>query len=192
MPGSEDADVTGLLAAWGHGDTEALHALMPLVERDLRRIARRCLRGERTTASLPPTALVNEAFLRLVELNRMAWHDRAHFFAMAARLMRRVLVDLARARRAAKRGGGEIHVNLAEADVGRGMRQGDVLRLDEALHALAAIDERKCRVVELRVFAGLSAEETALALQISAKTALRDWAFAKAWLQRELGRPGGS
>jgi RNA polymerase sigma-70 factor (ECF subfamily) len=179
-------EVTGLLRAWGAGDQAALHRLMPLVERELNRIARRCLFGERAHCSVSATDLVNEAFLRLVDLNRIDWQDRAHFLAMSARVMRRVLVDLARARRSDKRGGDAVRVTLDEAVVAGGARETDLIRLDDALEALAAIDERKSRVVELRFFGGLTAEETAEALQVSSKTVMRDWDFARAWLQREM------
>ena len=186
MPAGSD-DLTGLLRAWGGGDEAALHTLTPLVERELNRIASRCLAGERHSRSVSATALVNEAFLRLVDLRQMDWQDRAHFFAMSARLMRRVLVDLARARRADKRGGQTARVTIDEAvELAASRRAADVIRLDDALQALAAIDERKSRIVELRFFGGLSAQETAAALGISGKTVLRDWAFAKAWLHREL------
>jgi len=183
---ASSADVTGLLQAWGRGDETALHELMPLVERELNRIARRCLGGERAHRSLSATALVNEAFLRLVDLNRIAWQDRTHFFAMSARLMRRVLVDLARARHADKRGGDPIRVTFDEALFNDGDASADLVRLDDALHALAAIDERKARVVDLRFFAGLSVAEAAEVLGVSSKTVIRDWDFAKAWLQREM------
>lgn len=179
-------DVTALLRAWGQGDEAALHDLIPLVERELNRIARRCLFGERAHISVSATALVNEAFLRLVDLDRIEWQDRAHFLAMAARVMRRVLVDLARARRSDKRGGDAIRVTLDEALLPGTSRDPDLLSLDEALEALAAIDPRKCQVVELRFFGGLSAEETADALSISTKTVMRDWHFARAWLQRAM------
>ncbi len=181
-----DVDVTGLLVAWGGGDEAALHALMPVVERELHRIARACLRSEREHRSVSATVLVNEAFLRLVGIERVRWQDRVHFFAMAARLMRRVLVDLARARHSAKRGGDVVHVSLDDAPEPGLARAADVLRLDEALEALAALDERKARVVELRFFGGLTEAQIAEALQVSAKTVLRDWSFAKAWLQQQL------
>lgn len=183
-------EVTGLLRAWGRGDAAALNELMPLVERELNRIARRCLAGERDGCSVSATDLVNEAFLRLVDLERIDWQDRAHFLAMSARLIRRVLIDLARARQADKRGGGAVRVTLDEAFAGEERAQ-DLIRLDEALEALATLDARKGRVVELRFFGGLSAEETAAVLQVSTKTVLRDWTFAKAWLQREIAQGSG-
>lgn len=183
---ADSHEVTGLLRAWGRGDEAALHQLMPLVERELNRIARRCLFGERANCSLSATALVNEAFMRLVDLNQIEWQDRAHFLAMSARLMRRVLVDLARARQSDKRGGGLIRITFDEAIVAGWDRGADLISLDDALQALAAIDERKSQVVELRFFGGLSVDETAAALRVSSKTVMRDWNFAKAWLQREM------
>jgi RNA polymerase sigma-70 factor (ECF subfamily) len=184
MPGPPD-DVTALLRAWGEGDEQALHQLMPVVERELNRVARACLAGDRGNRSVSATALVNETFLRLVQLDRIDWRDRAHFLSIGARLMRRVLVDLARARRSDKRGGDAVRVSLDEAMPG-GTREADVVRLDEALDALARVDPRKGRVIELRFFGGLSAEETAAILEVSTKTVIRDWTFAKAWLQREM------
>src|SRR5687768_7948632 len=184
MPGPPD-DVTALLRAWGEGDEQALHQLMPVVERELNRVARACLAGDRGNRSVSATALVNETFLRLVQLDRIDWRDRAHFLSIGARLMRRVLVDLARARRSEKRGGDAVRVSLDETMPG-GTREADVVRLDEALDALARVDPRKGRVIELRFFGGLSAEETAAVLEVSTKTVIRDWTFAKAWLQREM------
>jgi len=163
---------------------------MPLVHEELRRIAHGCLHGERANHSVQATELVNEAFLRMVDVRHVDWRNRAHFLAMSARLMRRVLVDLARARGADKRGGDAVRVTLDEAALPGVAPDADVIRLDDALQALAALDERKSRVVELRFFGGLTAEETAAALQVSTKTVLRDWEFARAWLQREL--TGGS
>jgi len=160
---------------------------MPLVHDELRRIARRCLNGERANHSVQTTELVNEAFLRLVDVQQVDWQSRTHFLALSARLMRRVLVDYARARGADKRGGGAVHVTLDDATVGGAAPAADVVRLDDALKALAALDERKSRVVELRFFGGLTVDETAAALEISSKTVLRDWEFARAWLHREVG-----
>src|SRR6185295_15482151 len=164
---------------------------MPLVLDELRHIARRCLHGERANHSVQATELVNEAYLRLVDVQHVDWQSRTHFLAMSARLMRRVLVDLARSRAAEKRGGGAIRVTLDDAAIGGLTPEADVIRLDDALDALAALDDRKSRVVELRFFGGLTADETAIALQISSKTVLRDWEFARAWLQRELTREAG-
>jgi RNA polymerase sigma factor (TIGR02999 family) len=183
-------DVTALLRAWRNGDGRALDALVPLVHDELRRIARRCLRGDRANLSVQATGLVNEAFLRLADVQHVDWQDRTHFFAMSARLMRRVLVDLARARLADKRGGGAVRVAFDE-NIVAAQPEADVARLDDALEALAAVDDRKSRVVELRFFGGLSVEETASVLGVSSKTVLRDWEFARAWLHRELTREVG-
>jgi RNA polymerase sigma-70 factor, ECF subfamily len=183
--------VTVLLRAWREGDETALDALMPLVHEELRRIARRCLHGERANYSVQATELVNEAYLRLVDVQHVDWQNRTHFLAMSARLMRRVLVDLGRSRGAEKRGGGAVRVTLDDAAIGSVAPEADVIRLDDALQALAVLDERKSRVVELRFFGGLTVDETALALQVSSKTVLRDWEFARAWLQRELTREDG-
>jgi RNA polymerase sigma-70 factor, ECF subfamily len=179
-------DVTRLLARWKEGDAAALQQLVPIVHEELRRLARRQMAGERPGHTLQPTALVNEAYLRLVNLKQMQWQDRAHFLAMAARLMRRILVDFARSRGYRKRGGGVRQVSLTQAlEVAEGQPT-DVVALDEALEALAHVDERKSRVVELRFFGGLSLEETAEALNVSRETVKRDWTFAKMWLLRHL------
>ena len=183
--GSPGHDVTVLLKAWREGDEEALNALVPLVHDELRRIAGRCLRDDRAHHSIQATLLVNEAFLRLVDARRIDWQSRSHFLAMSARVMRRVLVDLARARRAGKRGGDAVLVSLDENAVVQAPRA-DVIRLNDALDALAGLDERKSRVVELRFFGGLTVDETAAVLDVSSKTVLRDWEFARAWLHREL------
>ena len=172
--------------AWRAGDEAALNRLMPLVHDELHRIAHRCMTGERAQLTLQTTALVNEMFLRLVDVRRLNWQNRAHFLAMAARLMRRVLVDAARGRRAEKRGGDVVLITLEEPIVAGADRAAELLRLDDALEALAALDSRKSRVVELRFFGGLSLEETAEVLGVSTKTVMRDWDFAKAWLQREI------
>jgi RNA polymerase sigma factor (TIGR02999 family) len=179
-------DVTGLLVAWGEGEKSALDRLLPLVYAELRRIARNRLRHERAEHTLQPTALVNEVYLRLVGVKGVAWQNRAQFFAICARLMRQVLVDAARAHRGAKRGGGAIRVMLDDAHVRIDGPPAEVIALDDALHALARIDERKSRVVELRFFAGLDGEETAAVLGVSTDTVARDWKFAKTWLYREL------
>jgi RNA polymerase sigma-70 factor (ECF subfamily) len=184
-------EVTVLLRAWREGDDTALDALMPLVHDELQRIARRCLHGEHANRSVQATELVNEAFLRLVDVQHVDWQNRTHFLAMSARLMRRVLVDLARSRGADKRGGGAVRVTFDDATIGGVVPDADVIRLDDALKALAALDDRKSRVVELRFFGGLTVDETAVALQVSSKTVLRDWEFARAWLQRELTREAG-
>jgi RNA polymerase sigma factor (TIGR02999 family) len=179
-------DVTRLLARWRDGDEAALQQLVPIVHEELRRMARRQMAGERTGHTLQPTALVNEAYLRLVNLKQMPWQNRAHFFAMAARLMRRVLVDFARSRGYQKRGGGAKQVSFSEALAVAGGQATDVVALNDALEALADVDERKSRVVELRFFGGLSVEETAEVLNVSRETIRRDWTFAKMWLLRHL------
>jgi len=179
-------DVTRLLARWTDGDEAALQQLVPIVHEELRRLARRQMAGERPDHTLQPTALVNEAYLRLVNLKRMQWQDRAHFIAMAARLMRRILVDFARSRGYQKRGGGAQQVSFTHAlEVATGQPT-DVVALNDALEALADVDERKSRVVELRFFGGLSVEETAEVLNVSRETVKRDWKFAKLWLLRHL------
>jgi RNA polymerase sigma-70 factor (ECF subfamily) len=177
---------TGLLLAWRRGDQAAFDALVPLVHEELRRIARRCMGGERREHTLQASALLNEAYLRLVDVTRVEWQNRAHFFAMAARVMRRILVDSARARRFQKRGGDAIRVSLDEALIVSHERGRDLVALDDALTTLAGIDPRKGQVVEMRFFGGLSVEETAAALQVSTGTVMRDWRLAKVWLLREL------
>lgn len=180
--------VTELLVAWGEGDESALERLIPLVHHELRRLARRQMNGERSGHTLQATALVNEAYMRLIDLSRVQWRDRAHFFAMSARLMRRVLVDHARSRKYQKRRGNAPHVALSDAVLGSPEQGADLVALDDALHALAAVDARKSEVVELRFFGGFSVEETAEALHVSAETVARDWRLAKVWLLRELRR----
>jgi RNA polymerase sigma-70 factor, ECF subfamily len=180
--------VTGLLQAWGAGDQAALDQLMPLVQEELRRLARRQMGKERRGHTLQPTALVNEAYVRLVDLRRMRWQDRAHFFAMSARLMRQILVNFALAKGCRKRGGAERRVSFDEALVVSEERGDDLVALDDALTAFAAVAARKAQVVELRFFGGLSVEETAEALHVSHETVMRDWKFAKVWLARELER----
>src|SRR3954454_13455487 len=182
--------VTALLRAWGNGDEGALERLTPLVEAELRRLARGYMRRERRDHTLQVTALVNEAFLRLTDARRVRWQDRAHFLGISARLMRRVLVDHARSRGYRKRGGGAERVTLDEELVTAPDPPVDVLALDRALEALAALDIRKSRVIELRFFGGLSVEETAEVLHVSADTVKRDWRLAKLWLLRELDANG--
>jgi RNA polymerase sigma-70 factor (ECF subfamily) len=177
--------VTGLLHEWRDGDQGALERLIPLVHEELRRIARRCMAGERVGHSLQATALVNEAYLRLVDGTPVAWHDRAHFLAVSARVMRRILVDHARARRAEKRGGLAARVAFDEALVITDSSH-DFVALDEALEALSKVDDRKSRVIEMRFFGGLSVEETAAVLRVSPATVMGDWRLAKAWLKREM------
>jgi RNA polymerase sigma factor (TIGR02999 family) len=181
--------VTDLLLAWGQGDDSALDRLIPLVRVELHRLARRHMRREHTGHTLQTTALVNEAYLRLVDLGRVRWQDRAHFFAMSARLMRRVLVDHARSRQFAKRGGGARRIPFDE-DLVSVEWNVDLVELDDALHRLTDLDPRKGQVVEMRFFAGLSVEETATALGVSPVTVMRDWRVARAWLFKELRRRG--
>ena len=182
---NEPGSVTALLFAWRGGDDGALEQLVPLVHEELHRIARGCMKGERAGHSLQATALVNEAYLRLMGAQQVDWQNRVHFLAVSARLMRRILVDFARSKKYQKRGGGAQAVTLDEALVvnepGR-----DLIALDEALDALAKLDERKSRVVEMRFFGGLSVEETAGVLGVSGDTVMRDWRLAKAFLLREL------
>jgi RNA polymerase sigma factor (TIGR02999 family) len=179
--------VTHLLAAWGNGDKQALDDLMPLVYRELRRLARRHLRRETTGHTLQTTALVHEAYLRLVGQERARLQNRTHFFAIAAQLMRRILVDYARGRRTAKRSGLAPDVTFDETIVASDGRAADVIALDDALTTLAGFDERKSQMIELRFFGGLSIEETAEVLGVSPGTVRRDWTLARAWLQREIG-----
>jgi RNA polymerase sigma factor (TIGR02999 family) len=180
------ADVADLLAALGRGEPSAIEHLMPLVHGELRRVARRQMRRERQGHTLQTTALVNEAFMRLVDVRRVDFKDRAHFFALSARVMRRILVDHARARGYQKRGGGIELLPLEAAHAIGTDRPPDLLALDDALQALARVDERKSQVVELRFFSGLTVAETAEVLSISPETVNRDWRLAKVWLLREL------
>lgn len=179
-------DVTQLLIAWSNGDDSVRDELMTLVYEELHRIAHRHIRNERKGHTLQTSALVNEAFVRLVNQKNAHWQSRNHFFSIAAQMMRRILVDYARSRRYAKRGGDAIQVSLNEDLVVMDQRSTDVVALDEALKDLATIDERKCKVVELRFFAGLSIEETAEVLAVSPGTVMRDWRLAKAWLNRAM------
>jgi RNA polymerase sigma factor (TIGR02999 family) len=188
MPPSS-GDISRLLAEYREGDRGALDRMIPLVYAELRRIAARSLRAERTSHTLQPTALVNEVYLRLIDVRRMSWRNRTHFLAMSARLMRRVLVDFARSRQYQKRGGGVLKVSLDEAHGVSTERGQDLVALDEALTTLSAIDERKARVIEMRFFGGLTVEETAAVLDVSRETVLRDWRLARAWLMRALLKP---
>jgi len=183
---SSSQAVTGLLLAWGEGDEAALEQLMPLVHAELRRLARRHMGHERPGHTLQATALVNEAYLRLIDVRKIHWQNRAHFFAMSARLMRRILVDFARSKHYQKRGGNAQKVTFDEALAVSNERGGDLVAVDDALVALAAVDPRKSQVVEMRFFGGLSVEETAEALHVSGDTVMRDWKLAKVWLLREL------
>jgi RNA polymerase sigma factor (TIGR02999 family) len=185
MEKASPASVTELLVAWSEGDEAAHERLVPLVYEELRRLARRHLARERAPA-LQTTALVHEAYLRLIDQRSVRWQNRAHFYAICARMMRRILIDEARARRCDRRGGGALHVSLDAAAEVSAERAAQLVELDEALERLAAKDERKARVVELRFFGGLSVEETAAALGISGVTVMRDWSTAKAWLHREI------
>ena len=178
--------VTELLRAWSEGDEHALDRLMPLIQAELHRLAKRYMARERRDHTLQPTALVNEAFLRLAGAQRLRWQDRAHFLGITARLMRRVLVDHARSRGYQKRGGGGQRVTLSEGVAVSAGPAVDLVALDRALEALATVDPRKCRVIELRFFGGLSVEETAEELHVSMDTVKRDWRLAKLWLLREL------
>jgi len=179
-------DVTRLLLEWRNGDNAALDRLIPLVYAELRRIAHRYMRDERPDHPLQTTALVHEAYLRLVDVNRLDWQCRNQFYAVSARTMRRILVEVARKRDADKRGGDPSHIALAEALVPAPQKSTDVLELEDALVRLEALDERKARVVELRCFVGLSVREAAGVLQVSEETVFRDWRMAKRWLGREL------
>lgn len=185
-------EVTQLLLAWGQGDASALERLMPVVYDELKRLAHRHMGGERENHVLQTTALVNEAYLRLIDSSRVHWQNRAHFFAVSSQLMRRVLVDLARARDREKRGGGHIQVSLNESVVGADERRADLIALDDALNALAATDERASRVVEMRFFGGLENDEVAEAIGVSVETVKRDWRWARAWLLNEMGAEGQS
>lgn len=190
MPDGRTHDVTALLLAWRGGDEEALQVLLPLVHRELRQLAQRRMAGERPGHLLQPTALVNEVYMRLVDVRQVRWHDRSHFFAMTACLMRRILVDVARAQKSRKRGGAFQRVTLDLDQQATPDARVDVIAVDTALQALAAQFPRKADVVELRFFGGLSVEETAEVLAISPETVNRDWKFAKSWLLRALSPDG--
>ena len=179
-------DMSTILRAWSGGDQSALEKLTPIVYNELRRLARRHMQHERPGHSLQATALVNEAYMRLVDYKRMQWQNRAHFFAVSSQLMRRILVEHARKRIKVKRGDGAQHVSLEDAIIVGSERPMDMVALDDALNELARLDPRKAQVVEMRFFGGLSVEETAEVLKISAVTVMRDWNTAKAWLYREL------
>ena len=187
LPTQPPGEVTQLLRAWSDGEKGALERLIPLVEVELRRLARMYMARERRGHTLQPTALVNEAFVQLTGAQRLRWQDRAHFLGISARLMRRVLVDHARSRGYRKRGGGAQPVALNEGLVATPEPGVDVVALDRALERLAAVDPRKSRVVELRFFGGLSVQETAEVLHVSRDTVKRDWRLAKLWLLRDLG-----
>jgi RNA polymerase sigma factor (TIGR02999 family) len=185
-PSASPEEVTQLLLAWGNGNKEALEKLMPLVYEELRRLAHQYMRRERPAHTLQTTALVNEVYFRLVDQKHVHWQNRAHFFAISAQLMRRILVDHARSHQYAKRGGGAYKVSLDEGAVVAQEQAADLIALDDALLSLAAIDERKSRIVELRFFGGLSVEETAETLKTSTRTVMREWSMAKAWLYKTI------
>jgi len=182
------AEITALLKGWANGEATALAKLAPLIYDELRRRARSYMVREGTANSFQATALVNEAFLRLVEVKNVDWRDRAHFFAVSAQMMRRILVDAARARGAVKRGGAAVKIELNDSIDGLPARSAELILLDEALEALAKMDPRKAKVVEMRFFAGSSVEETASMLGISTQTVMRDWRLARVWLMREMRR----
>ena len=188
MSTASTQEVTQLLLAWREGDEEALQQLVPVVYQELRRLAHRYMVGERRELTLQTTALVNEAYLRLVDSPKVQWQNRAHFFAVSAQLMRRILVDFARSRRSQKRGGGAQQVTLKDAMIAPPKKGEDLVALDQALKALEAVEPRRSRVVELRYFGGLSVKETAEVLKVSADTVMRDWKLAKLWLLRKLSQ----
>jgi len=179
-------DLTGLLRDWRAGDPKALDTLVPFVYAELHRLAHLCMRGERRDHTLQTSALVNEAYVRLIDARKLDWRDRAHFFAVSARLMRQVLIQHARARRADKRGADVVRVQFDEASFPSPERDADLIALDQALEALAELDPREARVVELRFFAGLSEQDASHVLGISDRTLRREWDHARAWLLREL------
>ena len=192
MATSASGQITHLLLAWGDGDRAALAELMPLVYDELRKVAARHLRRQRPGHTLQTTDLVNEAYLRLIDSSQVRWQNRAHFFAVSAQLMRRILVDFARQRQNLKRGGGAQQISLDEALAVTPERGADLLALDEALTRLAALSPRQAQVVELRYFGGLSEEEAAEALKVSVRTVQRDWNLARLWLYRELSEAAKS
>ena len=180
------ADITALLVDWGNGDRSALEKLLPLVERELHRLAHSYMRREDPDHTLQTTALINETYLRLVDQRKVEWQNRAHFFGIAAQIMRRILLNYARDQNRQKRGGRAIHVSLSEAMIMSAEKDRELIALNDALTRLEALDERKSKVVELRFFGGLSVEEAAEVLKVSPITVMRDWQFAKAWLAREM------
>ena len=188
MQSSSPQEITRLLVAWGDGDRSALEELTPLVHSELHRLAHHYMGRERPGHTLQTSALVNEAYVRLIDWKNVRWQNRAHFFAVSAQLMRRILVDFARDRQYLKRGGGALRVTLGEAEALPVERGADLVALDEALDALAEADQRKAQVVEMRFFGGLSVEEVAEVLKVSKETVMRDWRLAKVWLLRELDK----
>jgi RNA polymerase sigma-70 factor (ECF subfamily) len=191
MSATSSHEITRLLLAWNDGDQMALDKLVPLVEAELRRLARTYMNRERAGHTLQTTALINEAYVRLIDSHSVQWQSRAHFYGIAAQVMRRVLVDSARKRNYRKRGGGSHQITFTETLAVTAAEDTNVLALDEALNELAKIDERKARVVEMRFFGGLSEKETAVALRVSPETARRDWRMAKSWLLRQLSQGSG-
>jgi RNA polymerase sigma factor (TIGR02999 family) len=188
QPYTDSHNITQLLVAWGRGDQAALEALAPHIQQELHRLASHYMAGERPGHVLQATALVNEAYLRLVDWRNVEWNNRAQFFGVAAQMMRRILVDFARSRQRVKRGGQAVEVSLSEAVDAHDAEKIDVIALDDALKSLAELDLRQSRVIELRFFGGLSLEETAEALRVSVGTVRRDWSLARAWLFRELSK----
>jgi RNA polymerase sigma factor (TIGR02999 family) len=186
MDSPDQPPITQLLRAWAGGDQGALERLTPKIYAELRRMAHKCMRRETAGHTLRTTALVHEAYLRLVDVDNVRWQDRAHFFAVAAQMMRRILVDAARARGREKRGGNAQPFNLMDSIDAPVERSAELIALDDALHSLAQLDPRKAQVIEMRFFGGLSVEETAAVLNISPQSVLRDWRLARAWLTREL------
>ena len=186
MSPNPDSEPTELLRAWSQGDESALDRLIPLVYKQLHRLARHYMRGERPDHTLQATSLVNEAYLRLIDVNRIEWRNRTHFLALAAQMMRRILVESARNRHRQKRGGGAVHLNLDDVQELPASKERDLVALSDALSALAMFDARMGQVVELRFFGGLTVEETAEVLNVSPETVMRDWKTAKAWLLREI------
>ena len=183
-------DLTRLLRAWSAGDESALQQLMPFVYQELHRLAHRYMAREQPGQTLQTTALVHEVYLRLIDVKSVEWQDRAHFYGLCARMMRRILVDFARSRNYQKRGGGATHLHLEEALTVSADHRSELLEVDDALKRLSAVDARKSQVVEMRFFGGLTVEEMAVALKVSPETVMRDWRLAKAWLTRELDRDG--
>ena len=183
---TSDADITALLVDWNNGDKSAIERLLPLVERELHRLAHSYMRREDPDHTLQTTALINETYLRLIDQRKVQWQNRAHFFGIAAQIMRRILLNYARDQNRMKRGGRTIHVSLSEAMVMPAEKDRELIALNDALTRLEAIDERKSKVVELRYFGGLTVPEVAEVLKVSEITVMRDWAFAKAWLLREM------
>ena len=183
---TSDIDITALLVDWNNGDKSAMERLLPLVDRELHRLAHSYMRREDPNHTLQTTALINETYLRLIDQRKVQWQNRAHFFGIAAQIMRRILLNYARDQNRLKRGGRAIHVSLSEAMVMPAEKDRELIALNDALTRLEALDERKSKVVELRYFGGLTVEEVAEVLKVSTITVMRDWAFAKAWLSREM------